>query len=98
MTNPNADRAEELLECLCERPNKDEPRSHVNLETGCLKLGHERTCKIVDGKGSCGEPFYLDKAESLPCQWCCQIIKVGVAKGDKIKEVKEDAPNESQKD
>jgi hypothetical protein len=63
-----------ILECLCNRKDEDSPLASINRESGNLKLGHERTCKIIDGKGSCGEDFYED--DGSLCRWCCQIIKM----------------------
>lgn len=60
-----------ILECLCNKPNKNE-FSKVN-EYGELRIGFEHTCKITNGKGSCGEDFFEDG--NIPCRWCCQIIK-----------------------
>lgn len=62
----------EILECLCDRAGeKDE--SFKRNTAGNLKAGLERTCKVENGKGSCGEGFYEDNGE--PCRWCCQVIK-----------------------
>lgn len=63
----------DIRECLCDRANDNE-RSKTN-EADRLRVGLEHICKVVNGKGSCGEDFY--ESDGSPCRWCCQIIKMG---------------------